>query len=157
MRYRGSVTLTLPVTADLEPVHEFDMGLVVGPVRDRPRPAPQGEAPMPTTLQLTDIQEVVLSISPKDEEGNAAVLEGAPTWVSSDETLLMVTASDDGMSATAATVGPLGSATVTVTAQGDLTGAGSDTLTDTVDVEIVASQASALNTSAGTPTTRPGL
>lgn len=157
MRYRGSVTLTLPVVADLEPVHEFDMGLVVGPVRDRLRPAPQGEPAMATTLQLTDIQEAVLSISPKDEEGNAAPLEGVPTWASSDETVLTVTAAADGMSATAVTVGPLGSATVTVSAQGDLTGQGSDSLSDTVTVEVVASEASSLNTSAGTPTNRPGV
>jgi len=112
---------------------------------------------MATTLQLTDIQEVVLSINPMDEEKNPAQLEGVPTWVSSDESVLTVAAAADGLSATAATVGPLGSATVTVTAQGDLTGAGSDTLNDTVTVDIVASQASSLNTSAGSPTTRPGL
>lgn len=111
---------------------------------------------MATTLQLTDVQEVVLSIGPKDSQGNAAPLSGTPTWASSDDTVLTVAAATDGMSATAVTTGKLGTATVTVTAQGDLTGAGADTVTDTVTVTVVGSEASSLNVAAGTPTARPG-
>lgn len=111
---------------------------------------------MATTLTLTDIQEVVLSIAPKDEEGNPAPLDGVPTWSSSDAAIVTVTAAADGLSATAATVGPLGTATVTVTAQGDLTGGGTDTLTDTVTIDVTGSKASALNVTPGTPSQRPG-
>lgn len=157
MRYRGSVTLTLPIEAELEPVHTIDLGLVIGPIRDRPRPHnSQGETPMATTLQLTDIQEVVLSINPLDEEKAPAQLDGPPTWASSDDTIITVTPATDGLSATATTVGPIGTATVTVTGQGDLTGGGSDPVDDTVTIQVMASKASALNITAGTPTQRAG-
>jgi hypothetical protein len=110
---------------------------------------------MATTVQLTDVQEVRLSISPKDSQGNLASVDGVPTWESSDESVLTVAAvSDDGLMADAVTVGPLGTATVTVTADADL-GDGVTTLSDTVDITVVASQASALNVAVGTPTERP--
>lgn len=111
---------------------------------------------MATQVQLTDVQEVRLSISPKDSQGNPATVDGAPAWASSDESVLTVAAvSDDGLTADAVTVGPLGTATVTVTADADL-GEGVTSLTDTVEITVVASEASALNVSAGTPTERPG-
>jgi len=110
---------------------------------------------MATPLTLTDIQEVVLSIAPKDVEGNPAALEGVPTWTSSDVAIVTVTPAADGLSATAITVGPEGAATITVVAQGDLTGGGTDTVTDTVEITVVGSQASSLNVSAGTPPQRP--
>jgi hypothetical protein len=155
MRHR--VTVSLPLFFDVCPEPAGDLGLVIGPVRARPLQAKGETKHMATNLQLTDVQEVDLSIGPKDREGNPAQLDGVPTWVSSDPSIVTVTAAADGLSAVAATVGPLGTATVTVTGQGDLTGGGSDEVTDTVTVTVVGSQASSLNVTAGTPTQRPGV
>ena len=63
------------------------------------------------------------------------------------------TVSDDGMTADVTTVGPLGTATVTVSADADL-GDGVTSLTGTLEVEVIASQAADLNVSVGTPTER---
>lgn len=66
-------------------------------------------------------QGVTLEIT--DSKGRPAAVEGAPVWASSDETVLTVTASADGMSADINTVAPGGPARVSVTADADL-GAG---------------------------------
>ena len=106
------------------------------------------------SVQLTDVQEARATIAPKDRAGNDAPVDGTPTWASSDESLVTVTPAEDGMSADVITVGPLGTAQVTVTADADL-GDGVTSLTGTLDVEVIASEASSLNVSVGTPTDRP--
>ncbi len=109
---------------------------------------------MSQSLILTDAQKVALAIQPKDASGEPATLDGAPTWLSSDETVVSVVAAPDGMTAEATTTGVLGAATVTVTGQGDLTGGGSDTISETIDITVEAGVASALNLSAGVPEAR---
>src|SRR4051794_31467381 len=71
-------------------------------------------------LTITDTQTDTLTLAPKDRRGNPASLDGTPTWTSSDPGVLTVTPAADGMSAEISAVGPLGSATVTVTADADL-------------------------------------
>lgn len=58
----------------------------------------------------------------KDSRGRDATVDGAPTWQSSDDTVLSVVPAADGMSAVISTGAP-GSARVTATADADL-GAG---------------------------------
>lgn len=106
------------------------------------------------SIQLTDVQEARATIAPQDRAGNAAPVDGVPTWESSDTSVLTVNPDSDGLSADVVTVGPLGKATVTVTADADL-GEGKTSVTGTLDVEIIASEASSLNVSVGTPTDRP--
>ena len=102
-------------------------------------------------LVLTDIQKVSLSITPTSAAGNPAPVDGAPVWTSSDESVLTVTASADGLSAEAVTTGKLGVAQVSVSADADL-GEGVTTITGVLDVEVKASEAVSLAVSAGTPT-----
>lgn len=102
-------------------------------------------------LVLTDVQKVQLSISPTSAAGNPAPVDGVPVWASSDETVLVVTASEDGMSAEAVTTGKLGKAQVNVSADADL-GEGVKTITGVLDVEVKVSEAVSLTVSAGTPT-----
>lgn len=99
---------------------------------------------------LTDIQQVSLAITAVDARGNPAALDGAPVWATSDAALLTVTASEDGMSAIATAVGPLGTAQVTVTADAAI---GSDVreLKGLLDVEIIASEALNVTIVPGTP------
>lgn len=104
-------------------------------------------------LVLTDIQKVSLSITPTSAAGNPAPVDGAPVWTSSDESVLTVTASEDGLSAEAVTTGKLGVAQVSVSADADL-GEGVTTITGVLDVEVKASEAVSLAVSAGTPTNK---
>lgn len=102
-------------------------------------------------LILTDVQKVALAIAPKSAAGNPAAVDGVPVWSSSDETVLTLTVADDGFSAEAVTTGKLGTAQVNVTADADL-GDGTKTITGVLDVEVKASEAVALDISAGAPT-----
>ena len=102
------------------------------------------------SLVLTDEQKVTLSIQPKTAAGNPAPVDGIPIWSSSDETILAVVSAPDGLSATATTVGPVGSAQVNVSADADL-GAGVRTLTAILDVQVIAAEAVSLAINAGTP------
>lgn len=101
-------------------------------------------------LQLTDIQKCDLTVSPVDAKGNAAPVEGAPAWTVSDPTILGITAAADGLSASIVALGPLGTCQVNVSADADL-GEGVTTIAGTLDVEVVSSQATALNIGTGTP------
>lgn len=104
--------------------------------------------------QLGDSEQIVATIAPKDRAGNPAAVEAGKTvWSSSDETVLTVTAIDES-SALVVAVGPLGTATVTVSADADL-GEGVVPVTDSADVEIVAGQASNLGLGFGAPQPKP--
>lgn len=91
-------------------------------------------------LVLTDAQKVALSVAFTTKAGNPASVDGAPQWVSSDPTVIQVVQSEDGLSAEAIAVGPLGVAQVSVTADADL-GEGVSTITGVLDIEVKASQA----------------
>ena len=71
-------------------------------------------------LVLTDLEKVSLSVAFTTAAGNPAVVDGIPVWGTSDETILSVVAAEDGLTAVVTTVGPLGSAQVSVTADADL-------------------------------------
>lgn len=105
------------------------------------------------TLVLTDLQKAALGVAFLDAMGNPAAVEGPPVWASSDETLVTVTAAEDGLSAVATTVGPLGSCQVSVVADADL-GAGVENITGTLDVTVVADKATSVAISTGTPEPR---
>jgi hypothetical protein len=98
------------------------------------------------TLVLKDTQHVLLSVTPVDKHGHPADLDAPPTWASSDESILTVTAAADGLSADAATVGNIGTCQVSV--QGVENG---NTLTGTLDVSVVGGDAVELAVTAGTP------
>lgn len=102
-------------------------------------------------ITLTDLQKVELAIAPVDAMGNAAPVEGVPVWVSSDPAVVAVTPSPDGMTCVAVTVGPIGTAQITVSADADL-GPGVATITGVLDVQVIASQAVSLAVTAGVPT-----
>lgn len=99
------------------------------------------------SFTLTDVQKVSLSIAPVDAAGNPAPVETV-AWTSSDEKVLTVVAAADGLSAVATAVGPLGTAQVTVSADAQI-GDGVTTITGVLDVNVVASQATALGITAG--------
>ncbi len=103
------------------------------------------------SLILTDVQKVVVSITPVDAKGNPAPIDGKPVWTASDPSIISIVPSQDGLSADVIAVGPLGNAQVQVSADADL-GEGVATIPGTLDVTVTASQAVSLTISAGTPT-----
>lgn len=103
-----------------------------------------------TQMDLRDDQQVDLSIQPVDKKGKPAQLDGIPVWASSDETVITVTPSADGLSAVAVGVAP-GQARVVVTADADL-GAGVTDITGTLEFNVVAGSAATINITAGAPT-----
>lgn len=101
-------------------------------------------------LVLTDVQKVGFAVNAVSAAGNPAALDGAPVWTSSDESVLTLVVSEDGLSCEAVTTGKLGVAQVKVTADADL-GEGVVPLVGVADVEVVASQAVNLELKAGVP------
>ncbi len=90
---------------------------------------------------LPDTKKVALAVSFLDAAGNAAVVEGVPTWSSSDDAIVTIAdVSADGLSAFAVATGPLGTAQVSVSADADL-GAGVTTISGVLDIDVQASQA----------------
>lgn len=104
-------------------------------------------------LLLTNAQKVALSLQPLDAYGNPARVDGVPAWQMSDAALGTLTLAADGLSAMFATLGPLGIVQVSATADADL-GAGTRTLSATLDIQIEAAEAVSLGIRAGTPEPR---
>lgn len=99
---------------------------------------------------LTDEQKVSLSVGFFTKAGNPARIDGAPVWASSNPSVVEVTPSEDGLTATATSVGPLGVVQVTVSADADL-GEGTRLITGVLDIEVLAAEAVSAGISAGTP------
>jgi hypothetical protein len=127
----------------------------VGPKQTQPDPGPPGH---PATgnediiMQLTADQQVDLSISGEDSYGNPVDITGDTQWVSSDESIVSVTAHDPSH-ATAVAVGPVGSAAVTVS--NDVNQDGTGDYIGSISLDVVAGQMKDIVVTAGTPTDKP--
>ena len=91
-------------------------------------------------FSLPDDKVANAAIAYLDAKKNPALVEGAPVWSSSDESILTVVAAADGLSAVVTPVGPLGTAQVKIEADADL-GAGVTPVVTLGDVEVVAGTA----------------
>ena len=105
-------------------------------------------------LVITDSQQFRVEIQPVDKAGNPGTLASVPVWSASDSTILTVVPAADGMSAVVSATGKLGAARVDVAAEGDST-SGANTITGTVDVQVVGGKAASLRLSIGTATEIP--
>lgn len=103
---------------------------------------------------LADSQQVEITIKVVDKKGQPAQTDGPPAWLTDNSEVLSLTPSADGLSCTVAAVGPLGTATVSVTADADL-GAGKIDLAGSLEIEVTAGQATALTLTPGTPSEQP--
>lgn len=81
-----------------------------------------------------------VSLVINDKMGNAAKVDGVPSWSSSDEAVVTVTPEADGMSATIVSLGATGTAQVSVSADADL-GEGVRTLTGSAMIDVIAGEA----------------
>lgn len=99
---------------------------------------------------LTADQKVTLSINAVDAYGNAASIDGAPVWTTSDPTKLTVTAAPDGMSAVVEAVGPVGSGLqIVVTGDADL-GEGVREITAIQEFTVIGGEAATFGIVTGT-------
>ncbi len=105
-------------------------------------------------LVITDSQQFLVEIQPVDKAGNPGTLASVPVWSASDLTILTVAPAADGLSAVVSATGKLGTAQVNVTADGDPT-PGVNTITGTVDVQVVGGKAVSFQFKAGTATEIP--
>jgi hypothetical protein len=107
----------------------------------------QGRIPM---LVLTDSQFVSLNVSPVTKAGNPATIDGAPKWSVSDESVLTLEVSEDGLSCKAVTTGKLGDAQINVVADADM-GEGVVEIVGVLEVSVKAGAAASVAVTAGTP------
>jgi hypothetical protein len=91
------------------------------------------------SLVLTDNQYVVLGVAPKSAAGNPAPIE-SPIWSVSDESIVTLTVSEDGLTATVETTGTVGNAQVKFSCDARI-GEGESPLFAILDIEVVASEA----------------
>ena len=101
-------------------------------------------------ITITNEEKVQVTLAPTTAAGNSATLDGVPTWtvIEGDATLEV---SEDGLSAFLVSGNADVNSKIEVTADADL-GEGVVTLTDVIDLAVVAAQASALGLVTGTPT-----
>jgi len=102
------------------------------------------------SLVLTDVQQVTLNVSPVSARGNPALLDGTPVWTTSDDLLVSVMPSGDGLSALVVATGKVGSCQVSVTADADL-GEGVKQLTGVIDIVVQPSMAVSLGINSTKP------
>ena len=104
---------------------------------------------MPLVLKVTNEQKVTVTLSPVTDAGKPVKLDGAPTWsvVLGEST---ITPADDGLSAVLVSADTPGDTQVLVSADADL-GEGVETISDTIDLNVVGATAKNLGLVAGTP------
>jgi hypothetical protein len=130
----------------------------LGPVREQQAPPARGPAAAPfvrgrlmAQFSMTDTQEVDCSLTFVDKRGNptnAPAGAGAPQWLVDNPAVLALTPSADGVTCTAAAVGPLGDATLSVKVTDS---AGVALAAGSIDFTIVSSAPTGVNITPGTP------
>lgn len=91
---------------------------------------------------------VTVSIQPVDAAGNAAPVDAAPAWSSSNPSLISIAPAADGLSAELCPTGQLGPVQISVSADA-LLGPEVRTLTGLLDVQVVGGEAVAISIAAG--------
>lgn len=104
---------------------------------------------MPLEIQLTNEQEVTVTLAPKTDTGKVAKLDGVPTWEVVQGTSQVIP-SADGMSADIISSDDPGDTIVMVKADADL-GEGTEELADTITASVIGATAKNLGLSASTP------
>lgn len=101
-------------------------------------------------LTLNVEQKAKVTVKPLTVKGNPAVVDGPPGWSIDNANVATLVVAPDGMSADVIGTG-IGTATVTVAADSDLTN-GVQQITGFLNVTVVAASAASLLLVSGTPT-----
>jgi hypothetical protein len=136
----------------VECFNRYKLDFKIGPVKQRFLPPFPHKRYTFMTLVLADDQQVTLAVSGTDDRGNPAPLDPSVQviWAVSDTTLLSVVPSTDTLSCVIASLGPLGTAQVTVSAT-----INNNQVMGTLDVQIVNSAAVTLSITPGVPGPQP--
>lgn len=95
-------------------------------------------------MQIKSGQIIAISLEPKDNYGNHAILDGFPIWTVTNSDLIELEVNTaNGLFATAKSLGPVGSATIVVEVDADLS-EGSRFLYGYVEVDILPGEATDL-------------
>jgi len=106
------------------------------------------------TVQLTADQQVALSISGEDRYDNPVDITGDIIWVSSDDSIIAVSVDpEDSTKATATAVGPVGTASVTVS--NDVNQDGTGDFQGSIAIDVVAGQIAEIVINEGAITDKP--
>lgn len=110
-------------------------------------PTPQFRSPCPRyrryllmSFQMTDSEEIDLTINALDKKGNPAPLESI-NWSTDNTDVLALKVSDDTKTCVVKAVGPLGKATVTMKADADMSPDIDAPIIGTIEIEITGGQA----------------
>jgi hypothetical protein len=101
-------------------------------------------------LVLKTTQKSLLTLHPEDIKHNPAVLDGAPKWSTSDESVVTLEVAEDGLSATVVATGVVGTAQVNVVADSRI-GEEVNEIAEVLDVQVLPAEAVSLGISAGAP------
>lgn len=104
-------------------------------------------------FQMTDSQQTTCTFVATDRKGNPAPVE-TPEWMVDNPNLLALAPSPDGLSCVVSAVGPLGTARLTFRADADM-GSGVSQISGTLDIEVVAGQATTVIINAAPPVEQP--
>jgi len=107
------------------------------------------------TFQMTDSQQVTMSVAFTDKKGNPAPAPAGaapPQWLVDNAALLTLTPAADGMSCVVAATGPLGDGTVSVKVTD---AAGNSLATGSIAVTIVGGAPVNIAITPGTPSEQP--
>ncbi len=105
-------------------------------------------------FEMTNTQQVDLTIAPKNRLGKPAKLDGVPLWQTDNADILTITASTDGLTCSIVASGMVGVANVQVTGDADL-GTGVSPIIGTVEVTVTPGAAVTVDITPGTPTEQP--
>jgi hypothetical protein len=97
-------------------------------------------------MQMSVDKVCTLKIAPVDKFGNAAKVDGMPSWSLTDPSLGALAVDADGMGATFTPSGALGALSVQVNADADL-GEGVKTIAGELPLELLAGEAAVVNVS----------
>lgn len=111
-----------------------------------------GEVDMAKTM--TSSQQTILRPKFLDKKGNPGAVDGAPVWFVDNPNVLAITPSPDGLTCSVLAVGPVGVATVSMTADADL-GEGVTSIAGVLAFEIVAGAVVSIELDADEPTEQP--
>jgi hypothetical protein len=117
---------------DFGPVRPRGHTPTATPGRSRPRIVPH-ERSESIVYELQDNQAADLAVRARDEAGNVVPLDGVLEWSVSDDTVLALSVSADGATATVAATGKLGTSQV----QAKDTATAGQSFAGTLDVEVV--------------------
>lgn len=99
-------------------------------------------------VEMSYFQQTRLSVTFLDSRGNPAPVEGVPVWQVDNPNVLALEPSPDGMSCLIKGVGPIGTATTSLTADADM-GSGVEPIVGSIDFNITGGKAVAVELQAG--------